>query len=406
MDQAQYEIPEEFRALGEFREVYATTLGAIALSVFRSLIPIALGTGLFAIAHYWIVNQNWKYYLAVGIGVFLALQGIRLLIRTLLRRNQKVMIFEKGIAVYRHGQVATYPWDRVEQVEATIAKAQGAPTSFMSFSFQGRTEEGETRSYTFHPAGDPIPNLQRLWKVIDEGAGRGRAAAVIEALKKGEEVTFQRTIWGTIVSTQIGISLFGIRAKPRYGEQRFLDWSRVEKISLVDQPTAPQEEGYTTGGIAHLEVIPLYGREPWLSELTAEIPGYQALLEATEFARLRFRETFDELQRERLPDALAVIEKGQVFRLGKFGIGQNGFEHDGETISWQDLGYLLLDKDHWAAPNLNNRTFPYDSLPLADRWLLQRLALAVKYGDDDEDEEEEDEDEGPPEEESKVDSEG
>ena len=120
MDQTQFEVPDEFRDLGEFREVFASTMGAIAFSVFRALIPIALASGLFALAHYWIVNQNWKYYLALGVGILLALQGIRLLVRTLLRRNQKVIIFEKGIAICRHGQVATYPWDRVEQVEAVV----------------------------------------------------------------------------------------------------------------------------------------------------------------------------------------------------------------------------------------------------------------------------------------------
>ena len=263
-------------------------------------------------------------------------------------------------------------------------------------SFQGRTEEGETHSYNFHPAGDPIPNLKGLWKIIEEGAGRGRAAAAIEALKAGEEVAFQRTIWGTIVSTQIGISLFGIRAKPRYDEARFLDWSRVVKISVVDKPTAVREEGYTSGGIAHLEVVKIFDAEPWLSELTSEIPGYQALIEAAEFARLRFAETAAELRRERLPAALAMIARGQVFCLGKFGIGQDGFRYDGETISWQDLGYLRFDKEQLVAPTLGNRTFAYDSLTLADRWLLQMLELSVHYGD--EDGEREDEDEGPPDE--------
>ena len=376
--------------------MFATTAGAVAVSVVRSLVPLALGCGLFALAEYWIVNQNWKYYLVLGIGILLALQGVRLLVRTVLRRNQKVMIFEKGIAIWRYGKMATYRWDQVEQVEAVVAQAQGAPTSFLSFSFQGRTEDGETRTYNFHPAGDPIPNLKGMWKVIEEEAGRGRAASVIAALKAGEEVTFQRTIWGKIVSTQIGISLFGIRAKPRYDDARFLDWSRVERITVVDKPTAPQEDGHTSGGIHHLEILQKFSSEqPWVSELTSEIPGYQALIEAAEFAQLRFAETTQELYRERLPTALAMIAEGQEFCLGKFGISQNGFRHEAETISWDDLGYLRFDKEELVAPAMGNRTFAYDSLTLADRWLLQMVAQSVHYDHDYPDEEGEDEDEKP-----------
>ena len=82
IDQTQFEVPDELRPLGEFRQVFATTAGAVAFSVVRSLVPLALGCGLFALAEYWIVNQNWKYYLALGIGILLALQGFRLLVRT------------------------------------------------------------------------------------------------------------------------------------------------------------------------------------------------------------------------------------------------------------------------------------------------------------------------------------
>jgi hypothetical protein len=271
----------------------------------------------------------------------------------------------------------------------------------MSFSFTARSEDGEVQTYRFDPAGDPIPNLQRLWKVIEEAAGHGRAPAVIAALKAGEEVTFQRTIWGTIVSTQIGISLFGIRARPRHGEERFLDWTRIEKISLVDTPTVPREDGYTSDGFDYLEIVQKYFREPWLSELACDVPGYQALLEAAEFARCRHAETAEHLRRDKLPAALAMIEKGQVFRLGKFGVGQNGFEYDGETIPWQNLRLLRFDKEQLVVPNLDDRTFPYDSLSLDDRWLLQMVEIAVHYNDDDEDEDDE-----PEEEESEVDSEG
>jgi hypothetical protein len=380
VDQSHLKVPDELRHLGEFREIYATTLSAAAQSMVRSLVPLVLGCGLIAFAQSWIVNRNWKFYVALGIGILLALQGIRLVVRTVLRWRQKVMIFEKGIAIWRYGKLATYPWERIEQVEAVVAKAQGAPTSFLSFSFQGRNDAGETRTYNFHPAGDPIPNLQGLWKVIEEEAGFARVASAIAAMQAGEEVTFQRTIWGTIVSTQIGISLFGIRAKPRYEDDRFLDWSRVEQISVVDHPTAPQEEGYTSGGIAHLEVLEKFRlEEPWVSELTSELPGYQALMEVAEFARLRYVDTAAELARERRPGALAMIADGQEFCLGKFGIRRDGFRHEEENVSWSELGYLRFDKDQLVAPGLPHRAFTYDSLTLADRWLLQMVALSARY---------------------------
>src|SRR5262249_25476607 len=175
----QIEVPEELRPLGEFRQNLATTTGAVAVSLVRCLVPLGLGCGLVAIAESWIVNRNWKYYLALGLGILLALQGALLLAHTLVGWRQKVVIFEKGIAIWRSGKMAAYRWDQIEQVEATVAKARGAPTSFLGFSFQGRADDGRTRTYHFHPAGDPIPDLKGLWKAIEEGAGRGRAVGVI-----------------------------------------------------------------------------------------------------------------------------------------------------------------------------------------------------------------------------------
>ena len=132
-----------------------------------------------------------------------------------------------------------------------------------------------------------------------------------------------------------------------------------------------------------------------MSELTSEIPGYQALIEAAEFAQLRFAEATQELYREKLPTALAMIAAGQVFCLGRFGISQNGFRHETETISWDDLGYLRFDKEELVASAMGNRAFAYDSLTLADRWLLQMVAQSIHYDHDYPDEEGEDEDEKP-----------
>jgi hypothetical protein len=394
MDQTQFEVPDEFRDLGEFRQVFATTAGAMARSVVRSVIPLGVGCGLFAVAAFWIVNRNWKYYLALLIGTLFTLQGVRLLLRTLRRWNQKVLIFEKGIAISRYRELATYTWDRIEQVEAVVAQAQGAPSSFLSFSFQGRGKNGETRPYNFHPVGDPIPNLKGLWKIIDEEAGRARAASTIAAVKAGEEVTFQRTILGTIVSTQIGISDFGVRVKPRYDDACFVDWSRIEQISVVDQPTVSREQGYTTGGIPHLEIAEkFHSADPWVSELTSDIPGYQALIEAAQFARLQYVETVEELHRQRLPAALAMIAEGQEFALGKFGISRSGFRHEAETILWPDLGFLNFEKELLVAPEIGDRTFAYDSLTLADRCLLQLVAQSTNHDHDHSDGEDEENEE-------------
>ena len=316
-DPSSLDVPDELRHLGELRQVFATTAGAVANSVVRALIPLALGGGLIAVAAVWLGAGTWKYFVALGLGLLLALQGVRVLVRTMFRRNQKVLIFEKGLAIWRYGEMATFRWDQVDQVEALVAKAQGAPTSFLGFSFRGQADGGEPRTYTYHPAGDPIPNLKVLWTIIEEAAGRGRAAAAIATVTAGEEVTFQRTIWGKVVSTQIGVSLFGIRAKPRYEAARFLDWSRVEQIGLVATPTAAQWKGYTTGGIPHLEIRQTYHPdEPWVSELASEIPGYQALIEVAEFARARYAETAEQLDRDRFPAARAVVAAGEEFCLG------------------------------------------------------------------------------------------
>src|SRR4026207_479447 len=128
MDQSQIEVPDEFRPLGEFRQAFTATPGAITVSFLRCIPPLAPGGGLVAMAEYWIVDHNWKYYLAVVIGALLLLQTVRVFVRTLLRLRQKVLIFEKGIVVYRSGRMDVYRWDQVEQVEAVVAQAQGAPS--------------------------------------------------------------------------------------------------------------------------------------------------------------------------------------------------------------------------------------------------------------------------------------
>src|SRR5262245_54161238 len=201
MDQSQIEVPDEFRALGEFRQAFTTTPGAITQSLLRCIPPLALGGGLVALAEYWIVERNWKYYLALIPGVLLLLQTVRVFVRALLRLRQKVLIFEKGIVVYRSGRMDVYRWDQVEQVEAVVAQAQGAPSSFLSFSFQGRTDDGESRTYNFHPAGDPIPNIKGLWQIIEEGAGRGKSAGAIAKVKAGEEANLQRQRRDNVVAT-------------------------------------------------------------------------------------------------------------------------------------------------------------------------------------------------------------
>ncbi len=393
-DPPAVQVPDELRHLGEFRRVFATTAGAVALSIFRSIIPLLVGAGLIAAAEFWIAARNWKYYLALVFGVLFALQGVRLLVRTAFRLNQKVVLFDRGLAIWRGGRMTAYRWDQIDQVEASVAKAEGAASSFMEFSIRARTDDGEPRTYRFHPAGDPIPDLKGMWQVIDAAAGRGRTASAVAAVQAGEEVTFERTVWGTTVSTQIGVSLFGVRAKPRYGDARFLDWSRVERIT-VGPPTGTREPGYSAGGIPHLEVFERFHRtEPWVSELTSELPGYQALIEAAEFARQRYADADRELHRERLPAAEALIADGQEFRLGEFGVSKQGFRHAAESFAWDALGPLRFDPDAAVAEFMEKRAFPYGSLTLADRWLLQLVVLAAHYGDDDDEDEEDGEDEG------------
>ena len=44
-----------------------------------------------------------------------------------------------------------------------------------------------------------------------------------------------------------------------------------------------------------------------------------------------------------------------------------------------------FDKEQLAAPAAGDQTFAYDTLTLADRWLLQMVAQSVHYGQDDAD---------------------
>ena len=213
-DSSPLEVPDELRHLGELRQVFATSAGAVANSVVRALIPLALGGGLIAVAEYWLVAGAWKYYAALGLGLLLALQGVRVLVRTVFRRNQKVLIFEKGLAVWRYGQMATYRWDRWTR-SRPLSRRAGAPTSFLGFSFRGQSDGGEPQTYTYHPAGDPIPNLKVLWTIIEEAAGRGRGAAAIAAVEAGEEVTFHSALSGARSSRRRSASACSASARSR-----------------------------------------------------------------------------------------------------------------------------------------------------------------------------------------------
>ena len=119
-----------------------------------------------------------------------------------------------------------------------------------------------------------------------------------------------------------------------------------------------------------------------MSELASEIPGYQALIEAAEFARQRYTETAEQ-----------SAPRPTAGRPGRWSPPARSFAWATSASAGPASGTrprssrgansaTRYDKDELVAPAMGDRTFAYGSLTLADRWLLQMVELAAHYDHD------------------------
>jgi hypothetical protein len=385
MSETQLDIPDELRPLGEFREVFATTVGGIIQSVIRSLIPLAMGAFLVFAADRWLVGRNWKYYALTFVGGLLVLNGLHRLVRTFLRRNQKVMIFEHGLAIWRRGVLSTYRWEQIDQIEALIARSEGAPSSFLSFRFIGTNDDGTSQSFSYHPAGDPLPNQERLWKLIEDETGKAQVASIIQDLQDGKEVTFERIVWGKTVSTRFDLTSYGIRAKPRYGISKYLDWSNLDSIQVRDLKLV----------VLHQHLL----GEPWESEDLCDVPKYAAMILASEWAKQYQSATYQHIADEQLPVAMEQIQSGNEFTIGQFHMSLTHLRHETFTVGWSDVLYLPSFEENEIIVNATDgqQMLPYGTLTFAERCLLKSVVDKVfvdHHCPDDEDEDEYEDNDG------------
>jgi len=315
---------------------------------------------------------------------------VRILVRTWLRRRQKVAVFEHGVALWRNDVLTAWRWDQVEDVDATFSTSEGAASTLAFFSFVCRSDDGRRTKVRFNPAGDPIPNLRELWRVLEEGSARSRIAAVQEEVAAGKEPVFVKKIWGKAVGTKVGVSRWGIRATPRYESPRFLDWLRVESVTADADRVRVAETGE---------------EDFWLSEPLWEVPGYTAMVAAAEHAREAFRTAYEQLRQDRIPAALAELEAGRELVFGKIGVSLRGLSYESELTAWKDLYSMRMGFDHLSfRVQSSERQLDYEQLDLADRLVLWSVADAAQLktyaADDDEEETGEDEDERDEDEES------
>src|SRR5262245_50529753 len=378
------EMPDELRGLGEYRQLFQSTGRGLWSSTVRSVLPMLAAAAMVAAAEKWLVPRTWKYYLLCSVAALMFLNGVWILVRTWLRRRQKVAVFEHGVALWRNDVLTAWRWDQIEDVDATFSTSEGAASTLAFFSFVCRSDDGRRTKIRFNPAGDPIPNLRELWRVREEGSARSRIAAVQDEVAAGQEPVFVKKIWGKAVGTKVGISRWGIRATPRYESPRFLDWLRVESVTADADRVRVAETGE---------------EDFWLSEPLWELPGYAAMVAAAEHARQEFRNLYEQLRRDRIPAALADLEAGRELVFGKIGVSLRGLSYESGLTAWNDLYSMRMGFDHLSFhQNSSERRLDYEQLDLADRLVLWAVAEAAKlksYAEDDDDDEDEDElDEG------------
>src|SRR5437870_5625751 len=90
---SQLEMPAELQNLGEMRQLFEPSEVSRLAAYGRGLLSLVLGAGMIAAGETFLVPRTWKYYVLVSIGVLLVLNALRILIRALRRRRQKVAVF-------------------------------------------------------------------------------------------------------------------------------------------------------------------------------------------------------------------------------------------------------------------------------------------------------------------------
>lgn len=370
-------LPAELSGLGEFRRLYETSGRSVMGTVGRGLFPLPFAVGMIVAAELWLTPRTWKYYLLVTLGGAMFLNGVRVILQAIRRRRQKIALFQDGFALWRNDNLKVYQWEQVEEIDSS--------PQFFGFTIVCRTPEGKRDKIHFNTSTDPTKNLLELWRDIEELWGMAKLPAVLQTIAGGEEAVFVRKIWGKIVGTRFGVSRMGLTAKPRYGETKFISWFDIARVHVESM---------------FLVVMDKTDPLPWQSEPLLDVPGFAALVAASEQMQREYMEEFDEVAVERIPAAIAAIDAGQDLTIGEFGICPRGLKIGSETYLWESIKYFERQFDHIAAiADPDTVRLEYGSLSLADRIVLYSSIVHARFKDEPEDEaddgdEEEDDDAG------------
>ncbi|HKQ72159.1 MAG TPA: hypothetical protein VJ810_00430 [Blastocatellia bacterium] len=341
-------MPVELRWLGAFRMQFEASGRGVLSTVTRGLFPMAIAAILIMMAEKWLLPRDLKYYLLCAGAAAIFLNGLRVVIQALRRRHQKVAIFEHGFTLWRNGDLSAFRWDQIEEIEVS--------ESFFGFAVNCRTDDGRRTKIRFDAATDPTSNLRDLWRELEEQSSRHRILVIQKKLYADEEAVFVRKVWGRDVGTKIGVSLMGIRATPRYGKARFLDWSQVEAVKVDAERLIVTERDFDS---------------PWLNESVMEVPGYSALVAVAEQSRKEYLDSLEQLGRDRIPTLMATLDTDQELVFGPFGVSLRGLRHESKMIMWNEINAVQIERDH-----LDVRAHPeghrlnYGALSLADRQML------------------------------------
>lgn len=362
-------MPVELRWLGGFQREFEASGRGVLSGVMRGLFPMVIAAIMIVAGETWLVPRNWKYYLLCAAAAGIFLNGLRVVTQALRRREQKVAIFEHGFTLWRNGVLSAFRWDQIEEIDVS--------ESFFGFAVICRTDDDRRTKIRFDAAADPTQDLRELWRELEEQSSRRRIPAVLKMIEADEEAVFVRKVWGKEVGTKIGVNWLGIRATPRYGEPRFLEWPCVAAV---------------TADAERLIVTEREDDNPWLNESVMEVPGYAALVAAADNARQTYLNLLKQLGQDRIPALLAALDTGQELVFGAFGVSLRGLRHGPELTNWNDVVETQMERDHLdVSAHPANRRLDYGALSLADRLMLWAAVERAQYlaEADDEDEMEE-----------------
>lgn len=262
--EANSSMPAELRELGEMQRVFDSTPSSFGASLARGIFPITVSLVMVVIGEIWLVPRTWKYYLLVGIAIVMFLNGVRVVVQSMLRRNQKVALFEKGFALWRNDVLTSHRWDSVEQVYAVFSRGDDSQRGAMlSFTVTCKDEGDERSKVHFDPAGDPTANLLELYREMEERSCQSRIPAAIAKFEQGDTLSFGKELSRANVGPRVNLDKIGIHYQPRHGSADTLEWERVVSIDVIK---------------GRLMVMEIEEEDPWLDVAADELPGSPTLV--------------------------------------------------------------------------------------------------------------------------------